>query len=53
LDGFASAVRIGVQESFFQYVKESIHLGLVVFGALLILHELENQVSADFDNCVS
>lgn len=51
LDGFAAAVWVSVQESFFQQTEECIHLRFVVLTALVtLLGQLNNEVPTHFDH---
>lgn len=53
LDRSAAAVRVDIQETLLQHIEKGIQLGLVIFAPLLLLAEVDEHVSADFNQGAS
>jgi hypothetical protein len=53
LDRATAAVRVDIQESFFQYIEKGIDLGFIIITAFFLSAEVGDEVAADLDYCTA
>jgi hypothetical protein len=53
LDRTATAIRVDIEETFFQYIEKGVDLGFIVVAGFFLSAEISNEVSANLNNCTA